>query len=111
MMIVSVLNLDLKPGAIEALEEVFRRHRILETAIEVDGCWKLSLSHPEGTDRACVIGFWADRAAYQRWLDHPARGASSSDLMEIMAGDFDPKAAAELHDVLHCIPDRTAWAD
>lgn len=111
-MIVSVLQFDLVPGARERLHEVFRRYRILETAITVEGCWTLSLSAPENDDsHAWVIGYWEDRDAYQRWLDHPERGAATEDLMELMAGDFDPRAAAQIHDVLHAIPETPVWAD
>ena len=110
-MIVSVLRFSLKPGAVEQLHEVFRRHRILETAITVEGCWKLSLSCPDGVDdQAYVIGFWQDRDAYQRWLDHPERGAASEDLMALMSGEFDPRAAAELHEVLQSAPPVSSWA-
>jgi quinol monooxygenase YgiN len=94
------------------LHEVFRRHRILETAMTVEGCWALSLSVPtDDDDEACVIGYWQDRDAYQRWLDHPERGAATDDLMELMSGDFDPKAAAQLQDVLYATPEPLAWAD
>ena len=111
-MIVSVLQFDLVPGARERLHEVFRRYRILETAITVEGCWTLSLSAPENDDsHAWVIGYWEDRDAYQRWLDHPERGAATEDLMELMAGDLDPKAAAQIHDVHQAIPETPVWAD
>ncbi len=111
-MIVSVLRFDLVPGGRDRLHEVFRRHRILETAITVEGCWALSLSAPEGDDsQAWVIGYWEDRDAYQRWLNHPERGVATEDLTALMSGDFDPKAAAQIHEVLHSIPESPVWAD
>jgi heme-degrading monooxygenase HmoA len=111
-MIVSVLQFDLIPGGRERLHEVFRRYRILETAITVEGCWALSLSAPEDDDsRAWVIGYWEDRDAYQRWLDHPERGVATEDLTALMSGDFDPKASAQIHEVLHSIPENPLWAD
>jgi quinol monooxygenase YgiN len=111
-MIISVLQFELIPGGRDKLLEVFRRHRILETAIAVEGCWTLSLSAPEDDDsQAWVIGYWQDRDAYQRWLDHPERGAATDDLLALMSGDFDPKASAEIHEVFHATPDPHNWAD
>lgn len=111
-MIVSVLRFDLAQGARDKLHDVFRRYRILETASNVEGCLALSLSAPADDDsQAWVIGYWEDQQAYQRWLDHPERGAATHDLMELMAGDFDPKAAAELHQVLESVPESPAWTD
>ncbi len=111
-MIVSVLRFSLQPNSIEKLHDVFQRHRIFETAMAVEGCWKLVLSHPaEVKDEAYVIGFWQDRAAYQRWLDHPERGRSTDDLLPLMAGDFDPSAAAQLHEVLQSVPEPSAWEE
>lgn len=109
-MIVSVLRFSLKPNSIQKLHQVFLRHRIFQTAMAVEGCWKLVLSHPtEVQDEAYVIGFWQDRVAYQRWLDHPERGRSTDDLLPLMAGDFDPSAAAQLHEVLQSVPELPAW--
>lgn len=109
-MIVSILHFRLKPDSVTSLVEIFQRHRILETAMTVEGCWKLSLSHPqENEDEAYVIGFWQDNDAYQRWMEHPDRGNATDELLPLMAGDFDPSAAAELHEVLHSTPEQTAW--
>lgn len=111
-MIVSILRFGLKPDSLEKLHEVFQRHRILETAMTVDGCWKLALSHPsQAQDEAYVVGFWQNREAYQGWLDHPERGTATDELLPLMAGDFDPSAAAQLHEVLHSMPEQSAWAD
>ena len=111
-MIVSILRFRLKPDSVESLKEIFRRHRILETAMTVEGCWKLSLSQPcNSDDEAFVIGFWQDNNAYQRWMHHPERGSATDELLPLMAGDFDPTAAAELHEVLHSMPEQSAWSN
>lgn len=100
-MIVSMLNFHLKPGAVPSLAEVFARHQILQTAITVEGCRHLVLATPDADgDQACVIGLWDDEAAYQRWMDHPERGAATDDLLQLMAGDFDPTAPAGQWQVL-----------
>ena len=73
-MIMSLLEFKLKPGKEAELEAVFRKHQILETAIQVEGCWKLAMLVPQqknGTVK--IIGFWEDNTAYQRWMDHPDR--------------------------------------
>lgn len=111
-MIVSVLDFSLQPGAAEKLHEIFRRYRILETASTVEGCWKLTLSQQAGRDdSATVIGFWEDRDAYQRWLDHPERGAATEELLSVMSGDFDATAPAVLYEVLHAVPAPPSWAE
>jgi quinol monooxygenase YgiN len=108
--IVSILRFKLKPNSIQELHQVFQRHRIFETAMAVEGCWKLVLANSsEPKDEASVIGFWQDREAYQRWLDHPERGRSTNDLMPLMAGDFDASAAAQLYEVLQSNPEPPAW--
>ena len=105
-MIVSVLPFKLKPGAVPELGEVFASNRILETAIQVDGCHTLVLASPdlEG-DEAYVLGLWDDDDAYQRWMDHPERGAATDDLLRLVAGDFDPTAPAGKWQVLRAIYD------
>lgn len=105
-MIISVLRFDLKSDAVPALEDVFRRHEVLETAIQVEGCRQLMLAAPDrdGTT-AFVVGLWDDDVAYQRWIDHPERGKATDDLLQVVAGEFDPTAPAELWEVLHVTSD------
>lgn len=105
-MIVSVLRFDLKDGAVPALGEAFARHQVLETAIQVAGCKTLVLASPEDeSDTAYVLGLWQDRAAYQRWMDHPSRGVASDDLSQLVAGDFDATAPAAQWQVLRAVHD------
>ena len=110
-MIVSLLKFDLHRGAEPQLQEVFRRHRILETAMTVEGCWKLALAMPNEPDgTAFVIGFWESERAYQRWMDHPERGGAADDLLPLMSGAFDPAAAALTMNILHSVPEADAWS-
>lgn len=105
-MIMSMLRLGLKPESVNAIKDVYDRHQILETAIKVEGCQALVLAAPdvEG-DEAYVIGLWDDDAAYQRWMDHPERGAAAQELLQLTAGDFDPAAPAGKWQVLSAIYD------
>lgn len=110
-MILSMLRIDVRGGRLAELAEVFRRHRILETAIQVPGCHTLLLTSPPATapesagvagaavepgNTAYVLGLWDDEAAYQRWIDHPERGAANDDLRRLASGDFRPADPAPL---------------
>ncbi len=103
-MILSRLTLELVPGSFDALAAAFRRHRILERAIQVEGCRSLYLTADavhEG--RAHVIGVWDEEIAYQRWLDHPERGVGSADLLALMSDTWEPSAPGEVWNVLHTV--------
>lgn len=105
-MIMSLLNFRLRPGAVSDLGEVFARHQILETAIQVEGCQALVLATPDADgDEAFVVGLWDDETAYQRWMDHAERGAATDDLLKLVAGDFDPAAPAGQWQVLRAVYD------
>lgn len=103
-MILSVLTFDLRPGSLETLEEVFRRHRIFERASQTAGCRALYLASGSADgSRAHVIGVWDDEAAYQRWLDHPERELGSEDLHAIASETWDASAPGEVWRVLHAV--------
>ncbi len=111
-MIMSMLKFTLRPGSEASLVDVFKRNRILETASLVEGCWKLAMVAPQASDNsAYVIGFWEDDAAYQRWMDHPERGIATDELAELVSGDWDSEAAAQLMNVLHSVPLADAWSN
>jgi heme-degrading monooxygenase HmoA len=100
--ILSCLTIDLRPGTLGALEDVFRRHRILERASEVEGCRSLFLTADVAHDgRAHVVGVWEDEAAYQRWLDHPERGVGGDEIHALVAASWDQSAPGEVWRVLH----------
>lgn len=103
-MILSRLTFELVPGSFDALAAAFRRHRILERAIGVEGCRSLYLTADavhEG--RAHVVGVWDEEVAYQRWLDHPERGIGSADLLALMSDTWDPSTPGEVWNVLHTV--------
>lgn len=109
-MIMSELKFTLKPGNKSSLVEVFKRFRIFETAMEVEGCLELAMVGPgESDETVYVIGFWEDDAAYQRWMDHPERGIATDELAQLVSGDWDSTAAARLMNVLHSTPAANAW--
>jgi quinol monooxygenase YgiN len=100
--IVSFLTFELRPGSFAALDELFRRHRIFERAIQTEGCQSLYLAADERSDtRAHVIGLWDDEAAYQRWLDDPGREAGTDELHALVADAWNPSTPGEVWRVLH----------
>jgi heme-degrading monooxygenase HmoA len=100
--ILSCLTLDLRPGSLGALQDIFRRHRILERASEVPGCRSLFLAGDAARDgRAHVVGVWDDEAAYQRWLDHPERELGADEIHALAADTWDHSAPGEVWSVLH----------
>lgn len=110
-MIMTSLTFTLKEGAEEALANVYRRHRILETAMTVEGCLRLALvDGPPGSSQVSVVGFWEDQVAYQRWLDHPYRDTAEDEFDALMAADWEPSAAAEIGTVLLSAPGPEGWA-
>jgi heme-degrading monooxygenase HmoA len=111
-MIMTFLTFNLNPGNEEKMKEVFLKWNILETSIQVEGCYKLALVAPqERADRVHVVGFWEDNQAYQRWIDHPERGAAVEDISALLNGTFDSSAPAPIMDVLHAVPKSDAWTN
>lgn len=105
-MIMSMLRFELKPDSIATIKDVYDRYEILETAIQVEGCQTLVLATPDPNgNEVYVIGLWDDEVAYQRWLDHPERGAAADDLLQLIAGEFDPTAPAGQWQVLSAVYD------
>ena len=105
-MIMSVLQFDLIDGKLDEFQKVFTRNGILEKAIKVDGCEQLFItSSQDDPEKVFVVGLWQDEAAYQRWMDHPERGAGSEELLSLVTGGFDPAAPAQHWNVLRAIPE------
>ena len=101
-MILSCLTFELRPGSLAALEEVFKRHRIFERAIQTEGCQSLYLAGDVANEGlAHVIGVWDDEAAYQRWLDQPGREDGVDELHAIVADTWDPHAPGKVWRVVH----------
>lgn len=102
-MIVTLFPFPLAAGAAPDLAEVFRRHRILEMASEVEGCRGVYLAGPAGAeaDHAYAVGLWDDEVAYQRWIDHPERQAATDDIQALLRTDGELDAPGQVLTVLH----------
>jgi heme-degrading monooxygenase HmoA len=97
----TVLYLDPKDGDHGAVVGYYRRSRILERAAEVDGFLSSELQVPaRGEGAVLVTALWRDAAAYDRWVEHPARAGAADELAELLAGDFGAAVRGELYEVV-----------
>jgi quinol monooxygenase YgiN len=84
----SVLLLQAKPGMRNALVEVFRRIDVPGHALQQAGCLSVEVQVPPDDDGPVLVtALWADREAYQGWLDNPWRDASGAELAPFMTED------------------------
>lgn len=91
-MIRSILYLRAQAGDGRAVEQLYRRGRILEVAVAQEGCLAAELQLPvTGAGPVVVTALWDTPDAYQRWLDNPARTEYSDELNELLEpGDAQP---------------------
>jgi heme-degrading monooxygenase HmoA len=86
----------------EDLAEVFRGHRVLEKASEVEGCRGVYLAGTSAAgDDAYAVGLWDDETAYQRWLDHPERQNATDDIQALLRTHDDLNVPGQVLEVLH----------
>jgi heme-degrading monooxygenase HmoA len=103
-LIVTLFPFPLGAGGAEDLAEVFRRHRILELAREVEGCravWLAADSDESDTAQAYAVGLWDDEVAYQRWIDHPERRAATDDIQALLRVSGELDLPGQVLNVLH----------
>jgi len=94
--------LHLRPRAADGTEIVdfYRRYRVLERAVEQDGCLGAELQLPTaGSGDVLVTALWRDADAYRGWLDNPAR-AENADVLGSLVEDFDAGISGETYDVV-----------
>lgn len=98
-MIRSVLYLRPRGGDGEAIADFYRRHGVLDRAVQQDGCLGAELQLPAGGDGdVLVTALWRDADAYQGWLDNPFRSANADELAELV-DDFDEGVSGTLYEV------------
>jgi heme-degrading monooxygenase HmoA len=99
-MIRSVLYLTPKHRGGGAIADLYRRRRVLEQALEQNGCLSAELQLPtSGRGDVLVTALWRDADAYQGWLDNPAREAHAGELAELVE-DFDRGVRGDLYEVV-----------
>lgn len=83
----SHLNIRVHPGQRAAAVAAFSDHRIFEEcAEEIPGFIRAEiLLSQDDPDRMCVVTYWRDAAASDRWRASPVREAQSRDLGKFAA--------------------------
>lgn len=86
-MIRTVLTFQPDPAAQKSILEYYRREQILQTSLELTRALASEISvATDGTGEILVTALWPDEAAYQEWLDHPARSNSEPELSALLRG-------------------------
>jgi hypothetical protein len=84
-MVRSVLYLQPRDGAHDALIDFYRRYDVLATAVKAAGCRTTELHVPlDGDGPALVTALWDDEAAYQGWVEHDLRGTNTDELLALI---------------------------
>lgn len=99
-MIRSVLTL--RPRASDGAEIVdfYRRHRVLERALEQDGCLGAELQLPtSGVGDVLVTALWRDADAYRGWLENPERAVNAEELGRLVEG-FDAGVSGATYEIV-----------
>jgi heme-degrading monooxygenase HmoA len=95
----SVLYLTPRGGDGRAIADFYRRHRVLERAVDQDGCLAADLELPAtGSGDVLVTALWRDVDAYQGWVDSPFRSANAEELAELVDG-FDDEVRGSLYEI------------
>jgi len=83
----SVLYLTTKPGKRAAVVDGYRELRILEDALEQEGCLgcELQLSQ-EDPNLILVTALWRDAGAYAGWVANPVRERARSTIEPLVEG-------------------------
>ena len=98
-MIRSVLYLTPRGGDGRAIVDFYRRHGVLDRAVEQDGCLGAELQLPAtGTGDVLVTALWRDADAYQGWVDNPFRSANAEELAELVEG-LDDEVRGALYEI------------
>jgi heme-degrading monooxygenase HmoA len=96
----SVLYLQPRRGDAGAVVDFYRRHRVLEHAVEQDGCFGAELQlATNGSGDVLVTALWRDRHAYQGWLDNPVRSTHAEELGRLVA-TFDAGVSGETYEIV-----------
>jgi heme-degrading monooxygenase HmoA len=106
-MIRTVLYLQPRDGDGAAVEEFYRRRKVLERACEQDGCLGAELQLPtSGSGPLLVTALWRDADAYQGWIDNPWRATSGDELADLVEG-FDSGMKGEVYEIaVEAVPSR-----
>lgn len=83
----SVLYLRTQPGRRTALVDSYRELRVLEDALEQDGCLGCELHFSlDDPDLVLVTALWRDADAYAGWVANPRRERARSTIEPLIDG-------------------------
>ncbi len=80
-MIRSVLYLRPRDGCAAEIVDFYRRHGVLDRAVDQEGCFGAELqTATSGSGEVLVTALWRDTDAYRDWLESPARVENATEL-------------------------------
>ncbi len=84
----SLLFMQPREGRREELVAAFERLAIAETAMQQEGCLSVELQvPPDEAAPVLVTALWADRSAYDGWLNSPRREATSDEIFALLTDE------------------------
>lgn len=100
-MIRSVLYLEPKDGARDAVVEFYRREDVLGRALSQPGCLGAELQVPtSGSGPILVTALWQSEDAYQGWVSNPVRAAGAAPLARFLESDLDESTRGETYAIV-----------
>lgn len=100
-MIRSVLYLQPRAGKARAVADLYRDARVLDDAASLDGCLGAELQLPlDERGSVLVTALWRDPAAYQEWVDSPARAAHGEELAKLLEQDLGSELQGKLYEIV-----------
>ncbi|WP_150461362.1 antibiotic biosynthesis monooxygenase family protein [Nesterenkonia ebinurensis] len=101
-MIRTFLSLDVKPGQRDALIAWYKESGALEKAVEYAGCLSTELyPDAEDEDRLLVTALWESGEDYERWVAHPWRQSTTSQINQFLKEGFTPESRGSALESLH----------
>ena len=74
-MVRSVFYVRPRSGKTDAVVEYYKEKRVLEAALEQQGCLGAEMQVPEDAEEPLLVtALWESGQAYQGWIDNPVRG-------------------------------------
>lgn len=102
-MIRTFLHLHVKPGQRDALVSWYKSSGALEKAVEYAGCKSTELyADAEDENRLLVTALWETPEDYERWVTHPWRQTTTSEISEYLQEGFTTESRGSiLHSIHH----------
>lgn len=87
MTLISNMQIELRPGLRDAAVEAFKQRKVFEECCEaIPGFLAARLLEVQDQPGSLsVMAEWTDRAAFEEWMQHPARAAQEADLGHFLA--------------------------